>query len=51
MVIFMKPATFATIHPKPFAIPTNPGPTPDPDAIASASSATKTADIYNAYGL
>ena len=46
MVISMKPETFATIHPDPFAIPTNPGPAPDPDAIAAASSATKIADIY-----
>ena len=40
MVIYMKPATFATIHPKPFAILTNLGPAPDPDTIAAASSAT-----------
>ena len=49
MVISMKPAIFATIHPNPFAIPTNPGPAPDPDAIAAASSATKIADLYKAY--
>ena len=51
MVISMKPEIFATIHPDPFAIPTNPGPYPDPDAIAAASSATKIADIYKAYAL
>ena len=51
MVISMKPATFATINPKPFTIPTNPGPDPDPDAITTASSATKIADIYKAYAL
>ena len=51
MVISMKPATLATIHPDPFAIPTNPGPDPDPDAIAAASSATKITDIYKAYAL
>ena len=33
MVISMKPATFATVHPDPFTIPTNPGPAPDPNAI------------------
>ena len=51
MVISMKPATFATIHPEPFAIPTNPGPAPDLDAIAAASSATKITYIYNVYAL
>ena len=51
MVISMNPATFATIHPDPFAIPTNPGPAPDPDAIAAASSVTKIANIYKAYAL
>ena len=45
MFVSMKPATFATIHPDPFAIPTNPGPAPDPDFIAAASSATKISDI------
>ena len=51
MVISMKPATFATIHPDPFTIPTNPVPAPDPIAIAAASSATKIANIYKAYAL
>ena len=51
MVISMKSATFATIHPDLFAIPTNPGPAPDPYAIAAASSATKISDIYKAYAL
>ena len=51
MAISMKPATFATIHPNPFAIPTNQGPAPDPNTIAAASSATKIADIYKAYAL
>ena len=51
MVISMKPATFATIRPDPFTIPTNPGPVPDPIAIAAASSATKISDIYKAYAL
>ena len=51
MVISMKPETFATIHPDPFTILTNPGPAPDPDAIAAASSATKIANIYKAYAL
>ena len=51
MVISVKPETFATIHPEPFAIPTNPGPAPDPDAIASPSSATKISDIYKACAL
>ena len=51
MVISMNPATFVTIHPDPFAIPTNPGPVPNPDAIAAASSSTKIADIYKAYAL
>ena len=51
MVISMKPATFATIHPDPFTIPTNPGPAPDPNDIATASSANKIADIYKAYAL
>ena len=37
MFISMKPEIFATIHPDPFAIPTNPGPAPDPDTIAAAS--------------
>ena len=45
MVISMKPAIFATIHPNPFAIPTNPGPAPDPDAISAASSATNISDL------
>ena len=49
IVISMNPATFATIHPAPFTIPTNPGPAPDP--TAAASSATKIADIYKAYAL
>ena len=40
MVFSVKPATFATIHPEPFAIPTNPGPAPDPDIIYAASSHT-----------
>ena len=51
MVVSMKTKIFATIHPNPFAIPTNPGPAPDPNAIATASSATKIADIYKAYAL
>ena len=51
MVISMKPATFATIQPDPFTIPTNPAPGPDPDAIAAASSSTKIANIYKAYAL
>ena len=51
MVISMKPSIFATIHPNPFAILTNPGPAPDPDAIVAASSATKIADLYKAYAL
>ena len=51
MVISMKPATFATIHPDPFTIPTNPGPAPDPNSIAAAASATKIANIYKAYAL
>ena len=51
MVISIKPEIFATIHPKPFAIPTNPVPEPDPDAIAAASSAAKIADLYKAYVL
>ena len=51
MVIFMKPATFATIHSDPFTIPTNPGPAPDPIAITAASSVTKIADIYKTYAL
>ena len=51
MVIYMKPATFATIHSDPFTILTNPGPALDPDAIAAASSATKIADIYKVYAL
>ena len=50
-VISMKPEIFATIHPNPFAIPTNPGPAPDPDAIAATSSATKIVDLYKAYAL
>ena len=49
MVISIKPEIFATIHPDPFAIPTNPGPAPDPDAIAAASSDTKIADLYKSY--
>ena len=51
IVISMKPETFATIHPDPFTIPTNPGPAPDPITIADASSATKIANIYKAYAL
>ena len=51
IVISMKPAAFATVHPAPFTIPTNPGPAPDPIAIAAASSATKISDIYKAYEL
>ena len=51
MVISMNPSTFATIHPDPFAIPTNPGPALDPDAIDTASSDTKIADINKAYAL
>ena len=51
VVISMKPETFATIHPEPFTILTNPGPAPDPIAIAAASSATKISDIYKAYAL
>ena len=48
MVISMKPATFATVHPAPFTIPTNPGLALDPIAIAAASSATKISAIYKA---
>ena len=51
MFISMKPAIFTTIHPDPFAIPTNLVPAPDPDAIAAASSATKIANLYKAYSL
>ena len=51
MVISTNPEIFATIHPDPFAILTNPGPAPDPDAIAASSSATKIADLYKAYAL
>ena len=51
MVISMKPATFATIHLNPFAIPANPGPEPDLNVIATAASSTKIADIYKAYAL
>ena len=51
MFIYMKPETFATIHPDLFTIPTNPSSAPEPDAIAAASSATKIADIYKAYAL
>ena len=51
MVISMKPEIFSTIHPDPFAIPTNPGPAPDPNAIAAASLATNIADLYKAYAL
>ena len=51
MVIYMKPEIFATIHPNPFAIPTNPGPAPEPNAIAAASSATNITDLYKAYAL
>ena len=51
MVISMKPEIFATIHPDPFAIPTNTGPAPDPDAIATASSATNISDLCKAYAL
>ena len=49
MVLSVKPATFATIHPDPVTIPTNPGPAPYP--IAASSSATKIADIYKVYAL
>ena len=51
MVISMKPATFATIHPDSFTITANPGPAPDPDTITAASSATKIVNIYKAYAL
>ena len=51
MVISMKLATFATIHPDPFTILTNPGPAPDPVAIAVDSSTTKISDIYKVYAL
>ena len=51
MVISIKPATFAIVHPSPLMIPTNPGPAPDLIAIAAASSATKIANIYKAYAL
>ena len=51
MFISMKPETFATIHPNPFAILINPVPVPDPDAIAAASSATKISNIYKSYAL
>ena len=51
MVISMKPAIFATIHPNPFAIPTNPVPSPDPEVIVAASSSTKIAYLYKAYAL
>ena len=51
VVISMKPEIFATIHPDPFAIPSNPGPALDPDVISAASSATKIADLYKAYAL
>ena len=51
MVISMKLATFATIHPDLFVIPTNSVPAPDPNAIAAASSATNIANIYKAYAL
>ena len=51
MVISVKPATFTTIHPDPFTIPTNPGPAPAPDVIDAASSATNIADISKAYAL
>ena len=47
----MKPATFATVHPALFTIPTNLVPAPDPIATAAASSATKITDIYKAYAL
>ena len=49
MVISMKPANFATVHPAPLMIPINPGPAPDSIAIAAASSATKISAIYKAY--
>ena len=51
MVISIKPAHFATVHPSLFTIPNNPGPAADPIAIAAASSATKIADIYKTYTL
>ena len=51
MVISMKPKNFATVHPSPFTIPTNPVPAPDPITIAAYSSATKIDDIYKAYTL
>ena len=51
MVISMNPETFATIHPEPFTILTNPVPAPYPDAIAAASSTTKISDIYKTYAL
>ena len=51
MVISMKPSIFATIHPKPFSILTNPVPASDPNAIAAAASATKITDLYKAYAL
>ena len=51
MLISVKPEIFATIHPNPFVIPTNPGPAPDPDAISAASSATKIADLHKTYAL
>ena len=51
MIMSMKPSTFATIHPDPFAILTNPFPAPYTNAIAAASSATKIAYIYKAYAL
>ena len=47
----MKPATFVTVNPAPFTIPTNQGPVQDPITIAAASSATKISDIYKAYEL
>ena len=45
----MKPATFATVHPALFTIPTNPGLAPELISISAVSSATKIADIYKAY--
>ena len=51
MVISMKPEIFATIHPNPFAIRTNPGPAPEPNSIAAASAATNITDLYKAYAL
>ena len=51
MVVSMKPENFATIHPDPFTILTNPGPAPEPNAITAASLTTKISDIYKVYAL